>query len=54
MCTQALAECAAPCCIAESCAHEGVGNTRTQSLMEVVNSPKMNQLRNDMLSGSKK
>ena len=33
---------AAPCCIAESCAHEGVGNTRTQSLMEVVNSPKMN------------
>jgi hypothetical protein len=44
---------AAPCCIAESCAHEGVGNTRTQSLMEVVNSPKMNQLRNDMLSGIK-
>lgn len=42
---------AAPCCIAESCAHGGVGDTRTQSLMEVVNSPKMNQLRKDMLTG---
>jgi hypothetical protein len=44
---------AAPCCIAESCAHGGVGDTKTQSLMEVVNSPKMNQLRTDMLSGVK-
>ena len=44
---------AAPCCIAESCAHGGVGDTRTQSLMEVVNSPKMNQLRNDMLNNVK-
>lgn len=42
---------AAPCCIAESCAHGGVGDTRTQSLMEVVNSPKMNRLRKDMLTG---
>lgn len=44
---------AAPCCIAESCAHGGVGDTRTQSLMEVVNSPKMNKLRNDMLNNVK-
>jgi hypothetical protein len=44
---------AAPCCIAESGAYGGIGNTRTQSLMEVVNSPKMNQLRNDMLAGVK-
>jgi hypothetical protein len=44
---------AAPCCIAESCAHGGVGDTRTQTLMEVVNSPKMNQLRKDMLSNTK-
>ena len=42
---------AAPCCIAESCAHDGVGNTRTQSLMEIVNSPKMVQMRKDMLMG---
>jgi MoaA/NifB/PqqE/SkfB family radical SAM enzyme len=41
---------AAPCCIAESCAHGGVGDSRTQSLMEIVNSPKMNQLRKDMLT----
>lgn len=41
---------AAPCCIAESGAHGGVGNTRTQPLMDVVNSPKMNQLRKDMLT----
>ena len=43
---------AAPCCIAESCAHGGVGDTRKQSLMEVINSPKMNQLRKDMLTGN--
>lgn len=43
---------AAPCCIAESCAHGGVGDARTQSLMELVNSPKMNQLRKDMLTGT--
>lgn len=42
---------AAPCCIAESCAHGGVGDSRTQSLMEIVNSPKMNELRSDMLAG---
>ena len=42
---------AAPCCIAESVATIGVGNTRTQSLMEVVNSVKMNNLRKDMLTG---
>lgn len=45
---------AAPCCIAESCATEdGVGNSRTQSLMDIVNSDKMKQLRLDMLSGVK-
>ena len=44
---------AAPCCIAESGAYGGIGNTRTQSLMEVVNSLEMNQLRTDMLSGVK-
>lgn len=43
---------AAPCCIAQSCANEvGVGDARKQSLMELVNSPKMNQLRLDMLDG---
>lgn len=44
---------AAPCCIAESCNETtGVGNSRTQSLIELVNSDKMKQLRLDML-GSK-
>ena len=43
---------AAPCCIAESCGHGGIGNTRTQSLMEVVNSESMNNLRKDMLIGT--
>ena len=43
---------AAPCCIAESCAHGGVGDSRTQSLIDIVNSPKMNQLRRDMLAGN--
>lgn len=45
---------AAPCCIAESCAtEEGVGNSKTQPLMEIVNSDKMKQLRLDMLNGVK-
>lgn len=43
---------AAPCCIANSCAtDEGVGNSREQNLMELVNSEKMSQLRLDMLTG---
>lgn len=43
---------AAPCCIAESCATEdGVGNSRTESLYDIVNSDKMKQLRLDMLNG---
>jgi MoaA/NifB/PqqE/SkfB family radical SAM enzyme len=42
---------AAPCCIAESCStREGVGNSKTQSLMEIVNSTKMKQLRLDMIN----
>lgn len=45
---------AAPCCIAESCASEdGVGNSRTQGLKEIVNSEKMNKLRLDMLTNVK-
>ena len=45
---------AAPCCIAESCAtDDGVGNSRTQSLDELVNSDSMKQLRLDMLAGRK-
>lgn len=45
---------AAPCCIAESCASEdGVGNSRTQNLMEIVNGEKMSKLRLDMLMGVK-
>jgi MoaA/NifB/PqqE/SkfB family radical SAM enzyme len=42
---------AAPCCIAESCGHGGFASTRDQSLIDIVNSPKMNQLRKDMLTG---
>ena len=43
---------AAPCCIAESCGTlDGVGDGRTSSLMQLVNSPKMNKLRLDMLNG---
>jgi len=43
---------AAPCCISNSCATEdGVGNSHTQSLMEIVNGNKMNELRKDMLAG---
>ena len=45
---------ATPCCIAESCTKpEGVGNAREQSLMEIVNSEPMKQLRLDMLTGVK-
>lgn len=45
---------AAPCCMAESCStKEGLGDGRTASLMELVNSPKMNQLRLDMLQGKR-
>lgn len=43
---------AAPCCIAESCATpDGVGDSKKQRLIELVNSDKMNQLRLDMLTG---
>lgn len=45
---------AAPCCISESnSTSEGVGNAKTQSLMEIINSDKMKQLRVDMLNGTK-
>jgi organic radical activating enzyme len=45
---------AAPCCIAESgITHPGVGNARTQNLMEIVNSDKMSDLRRDMLTNVK-
>lgn len=45
---------AVPCCISKSCGQpEGVGNSHNQSLIEIVNSPKMNQLRVDMLAGIK-
>ena len=45
---------AAPCCIAESNSDPaGVGNAKTQSLIEIVNSDKMKQLRVDMLNGVK-
>ena len=43
---------AAPCCISASCNTDtGVGNSKTQPLMELVNSEKMKQLRLDMLMG---
>jgi MoaA/NifB/PqqE/SkfB family radical SAM enzyme len=42
---------AAPCCISESASTvNGVGNTKTQSFLELVNSKKMKQLRVDMLN----
>jgi hypothetical protein len=45
---------AAPCCIAKSCEEEdGIGDSRTQSLMDLVNSEKMKKLRLDMLAGIK-
>lgn len=43
---------AAPCCISASCAtHTGVGDPRELSLMDLVNSKPMSQLRLDMLTG---
>lgn len=43
---------AAPCCIAKSCNdHEGMGDAKTSRLMDLVNSPKMKQLRLDMING---
>jgi organic radical activating enzyme len=45
---------AAPCCIAKSCSTPiGMGDTKKQGLMELVNSPQMNQLRLDMLAGKR-
>jgi len=45
---------AAPCCIADSCSnHIGMGDAKKQRLMDLVNSPKMKQLRLDMLEGKK-
>ena len=45
---------AAPCCIAESCSNPvGLGNSRKQRLMDLVNSPGMNQLRLDMIDGKR-
>jgi organic radical activating enzyme len=45
---------AAPCCVSKSCADNvGIGNSNKHSLLELVNSDKMNQLRLDMLSGNK-
>ncbi len=41
----------APCCIADSCNnHEGVGDAKKDRLIDLVNSPKMKQLRLDMLN----
>lgn len=43
---------AAPCCISKSTSTPyGVGNARTESLISLVNSEKMNELRLDMLQG---
>lgn len=45
---------AAPCCIGESCStREGMGDATKLSLMELVNSDQMKQLRLDMLNGTK-
>jgi organic radical activating enzyme len=45
---------AAPCCISKSCnTSTGLGDTKKQGLMELVNSPKMKQLRLDMLDGKR-
>ena len=44
----------APCCIAESCSKPaGALNARNGRLMDLVNSPSMNQLRLDMIDGKK-
>lgn len=43
---------AAPCCISTSCnSEEGMGNSKSQSLIELVNTDKMKNLRLDMLKG---
>jgi MoaA/NifB/PqqE/SkfB family radical SAM enzyme len=45
---------ASPCCISQSCSKEGgVGDAAKLSLMELVNSEDMKQLRLDMLAGRK-
>ena len=45
---------ATPCCISASCSTQtGMGDTKKQRLMELVNSPKMKQLRLDMLDGKR-
>lgn len=45
---------AAPCCISKSCSTPiGMGDTKKQGLMELVNSPQMKQLRLDMLEGKR-
>ena len=42
---------AAPCCISKSTStSEGMGNSKTQSLMEILNCDKMKQLRLDMMN----
>jgi len=42
---------ASPCCIANPSIH--VGDSTTQGLMDIVNSPMMNELRQNMLEGKK-
>lgn len=43
---------ASACCISSSChTAVGMGNTKEQSLIDCVNSPKMNSLRKDMIAG---
>lgn len=45
---------AAPCCISKSTSTiDGVGNAKTDNLLQLVNSEKMNKLRLDMLNGNK-
>ena len=44
----------APCCVSTSVQTlTGIGNSRTQSLMELINHEQMNKLRKDMLNGVK-
>jgi len=44
----------APCCVSTSVqTPTGIGNSRTQSLMELINHEQMNKLRKDMLNGVK-
>ena len=43
---------AAPCCIADSCNnHVGMGDAKKERLLDLINSPKMKQLRLDMING---